>query len=171
MISIAESAFGARLSGTIASLLCNPGALADVAADRSLCEAAIDEAFRWASPTAGLYRLVLRDVEIAGTPVAAGDMVYLCVAAAHHDEDVYERPAEFDLGRTSGNLGFGLGPHYCAGAPLAKIEAHAALNAMLDRFPHLCLSPGEPLSFHYGARGFVQHGTEALPVLLTGRGG
>lgn len=38
---------------------------------------------------------------------------------------------------------------------------------MLDRFPHLRLPPGEPLRFHYGARGFVQHGTEALPVLLT----
>lgn len=155
------------LSGTIASLLCNPDVLAAVAADRSLCDAAIDEAFRWASPTAGLYRLVLRDVEIAGTPVAAGDMVYLCVAAAHHDEEAYVRPAEFDLGRTTGNLGFGLGPHYCVGAPLAKIEARAALNAMLDRFPQLRLSPTEPLSFHYGARGFVQHGTEALPVLLT----
>jgi cytochrome P450 len=72
----------------------------------------------------------------------------------------------FDLNRKGGHLGFGLGPHYCVGAPLAKIEVQAALNALLDRFPNVHLDPERPLSFRYGARGFVQHGTEALPVLF-----
>lgn len=154
------------LSATIASLLLNPEALQRVQADPSLMDAAIDEAFRWASPSAGLYRLVLRETEIAGTTVEAGSMVYLCIAAAHYDEAAYCEPHSFVFGRTGAHLGFGLGPHYCAGAPLARIEAKAALTALLTACPRLELDPSQRLSFYYGARGFVQHGTDALPVLI-----
>ncbi|MEV4318785.1 cytochrome P450 [Actinocrispum sp. NPDC049592] len=154
------------LSATLSSLLLNPEALARVAKDPGLRDAALDEAFRWANPSAGLYRLVKADTEIAGAEVTAGSMVYLCIAAAHFDEDAYPDPGTFDLDRRgSGHLGFGLGPHYCVGAPLARIETRAALKALFDRFPGVHLT--EPLSFRYGARGFVQHGTEALPVRLT----
>ncbi len=155
------------LSGTIAALLCNPDALAAVRADHTLVDAAIGEAFRWANPSAGLYRLVTRDTEIAGTPVAAGSMVYLCIAAAHFDADAHVDPERFDLTRRGGHLGFGLGPHYCVGAPLAKIEVGAALTALLDVAPGLRFDPERPPEFHYGARGFVQHGTEAMHVLLS----
>jgi cytochrome P450 len=158
------------LSATIASLLLNPDAMARVNKQRALRDAAIDEAFRWANPSAGLYRLVQADVEIAGTQVEAGTMVYLCIAAAHYDEQAYPNPEVFDLDRQRSHLGFGLGPHYCAGAPLAKIEARAALDALLDRFPQIRIDPDEAPEFRYGARGFVQHGTDALPVLLTPAG-
>ncbi|MEV4410792.1 cytochrome P450 [Catellatospora sp. NPDC049609] len=153
------------MSATICSLLLNPDALARVRADGPLAEAAIDEAFRWANPSAGLYRLATRDTEIAGTPIAAGSMVYLCIAAAHFDEQVYPDAETFRLDRRGTHLGFGLGPHYCVGAPLARIEVTAALTALLDACPGLRLDPDTRLSFRYGARGFVQHGTEALPVL------
>jgi cytochrome P450 len=153
------------LTATLSSLLLNPDALERLHKDRALRETAVDEAFRWANPSAGLYRLVTSDVTIGGTEVEAGSMVYLCIAAAHFDSDVYPRPEVFDLDRTAGHFGFGLGPHYCVGAPLARIEVQAALNALLDRFPRIRLE--RPLDFRYGARGFVQHGTEELPVLLT----
>jgi cytochrome P450 len=154
------------LSGTLAGLLLNPAVLAEVRADPTLVDAAVDEAFRWANPTAGLYRQVMADTEIAGTPIAAGSLVYLCVAAAHYDSLAYRDPDTFDPHRTGGHLGFGLGSHYCVGAPLAKIEARAAVTALLETFPNLRLDPANPPSFHYGARGFVQHGTEALSVLM-----
>jgi cytochrome P450 len=154
------------LSGTLAGLLLNPAALAEVRADPTLIDAAVDEAFRWANPSAGLYRLVMADTEIAGTRLAAGSMVYLCVAAAHYDSLAYREPDSFDLHRAGGHLGFGLGPHYCVGAPLAKMEARAAITALLETFPDLRLDQGKPPSFHYGARGFVQHGTESLNVLM-----
>lgn len=154
------------LSATIASLLLNPDALAAVRADPTLLDGAIDEAFRWANPSAGLYRLLRRDVEIAGTPVEAGSMVYLCIAGAHYDADAYADPERFDLTRGANHLGFGLGPHYCVGAPLARIEVRAAVSALLDASPGLRLDPDRPPSFRYGARGFVQHGTDALHVLL-----
>jgi cytochrome P450 len=156
------------LSGTVASLLRNPEALAAVRADPSLADGAMDEAFRWANPSAGLYRLVKRDVEVAGTPLAAGSMVYLCIAGAHFDADAHPDPDRFDLARRPSHLGFGLGPHYCAGAPLAKIEVRAALTALLAACPDLRLDPDRPPSFRYGARGFVQHGTESLHVLASG---
>jgi cytochrome P450 len=155
------------LSATVASLLFNPEALAAVRADHSLADAALDEAFRWANPSAGLYRLVRKDIEVGGTRFEAGSMVFLCIAAAHYDADTHADPERFDLGRGASHLGFGLGPHYCAGAPLAKIEARAALTALLDACPHLRLDPDRPPSFYYGARGFVQHGTDALHVLLS----
>jgi cytochrome P450 len=154
------------LSATIASLLLNPESLARVRADNGLIDAAIDEAFRWANPTAGLYRLVRQDARISGTDLSAGSMVYLCIAGAHFDEQAYADPQRFDLDRPGGHLGFGLGPHYCVGAPLARIEVRAALIALLATCPDVRLDPDSELSFSYGARGFVQHGTEALHVLL-----
>jgi cytochrome P450 len=154
------------LSGTISSLLFHPDALAAVRGDATLIDGAIDEAFRWANPSAGLYRLVREDVEVAGTRLEAGSMVFLCIAGAHYDPDAHADPETFDLTRGASHLGFGLGPHYCAGAPLARVEVRAALTALLDASPGLRLDPDRPPSFRYGARGFVQHGTEALHVLL-----
>ncbi|MFI9387465.1 cytochrome P450 [Kutzneria sp. NPDC052558] len=155
------------LSATMSSLLLNPSALDRVRADRSLRDAALDESFRWANPSAGLYRLVTADTVVAGVPVGAGSMVYLCIASAHYDRDAYPDPEVFHLDRHASHLGFGLGPHYCVGAPLARIEVRAALDALLDRFPRLRLDPDQPLAFRYGARGFVQHGADTLPVLLS----
>jgi cytochrome P450 len=155
------------LAATITSLLLHPGHLEQVRADPSLMNPAFDEALRWAAPTAGLYRLVRHDTEIAGTPVAAGSMVYLAIAAAHFDEAAYPQPGTFSLDRTGAHLGFGAGPHYCVGAPLARLEARAALSVLLTACPRLRLDPSADLSFAYAARGFPQHGTESLRVLTT----
>lgn len=155
------------LSATVASLLLNPEAMAAVRADHALIDAAMDEAFRWANPSAGLYRLVKQDTEISGERLPAGSMVFLCIAGAHYDADAHTDPERFDLARGASHLGFGLGPHFCVGAPLAKIEVRAALAALLDACPDVRLDPDRPPAFHYGARGFVQHGTDALHVLFS----
>jgi cytochrome P450 len=158
------------LTGTLAALLLNPRELRRVRADPLLADSAIDEACRWASPSVGLYRRVRRDVKVAGTTLAEGSVTYLCIAAAHFDRDVYSRPEVFDPGRLRlgrlGHLGFGAGPHYCSGAPLAWIEVRAAVSALLKACPELRLDPDNPPAFYYGARDFAQHGTDALVVLL-----
>jgi cytochrome P450 len=68
----------------------------------------------------------------------------LLLAAAHRDPAAIERPDEFDPGRSGvRHLAFGLGPHFCLGAPLARLEAAVALSAVTRRFPQARLS-GEP---------------------------
>jgi cytochrome P450 len=137
------------LSATIASLLLNPESLERVRADTGLIDAAIDEAFRWANPSAGFYRLVRQDTRIAGIDLPAGSMAYLCAAAAHFDEQAYPDAERFDLDRRgSRHLGFGLGPHYCVGAPLARIEVRAALTALLAACPVMRLDPDSQPSFY-----------------------
>ena len=68
----------------------------------------------------------------------------LLLAAAHHDPAAFDRPGEFDPDReTIRHLGFGKGPHFCLGAPLARLEAAVALSAVTARFPNAALA-GEP---------------------------
>jgi cytochrome P450 len=68
--------------------------------------------------------------------IPKGDIMMLLLAAAHRDPAVTDQPDEFDPTRTSvRHLAFGLGPHFCLGAPLARLEAAAALSAVAKRFP------------------------------------
>jgi cytochrome P450 len=68
----------------------------------------------------------------------------LLLAAAHRDPAAIERPDEFDPSRPAvRHLAFGLGPHFCLGAPLARLEATVALSALTRRFPAARLD-GEP---------------------------
>jgi cytochrome P450 len=69
----------------------------------------------------------------------------LLLAAAQHDPDVTARPDEFDPDREAiRHLAFGHGPHFCLGAPLARLEASVALSAVTSRFPGARLG-GEPV--------------------------
>lgn len=74
-----------------------------------------------------------------------GDTMMLLLAAAHRDPASIDRPDEFDPDRESiRHLGFGKGPHFCLGAPLARLEASVALTAVTARFPNARLA-GEPV--------------------------
>jgi cytochrome P450 len=89
--------------------------------------------------------------------------VFLCPAAANRDPAVFADPDRFDVTRRPGRqLGFGIGLHYCLGAPLARLEAAIAIPAVLQRFPGLRLA-AEPLRWHpvLLSRGLVR-----LPVHL-----
>ena len=142
------------LAATITALLLHPDTLRRVREDPSLMNAAFDEALRWATPTAGLYRLVKHDTAIAGHPIAAGGMVYLAIAAAHFDAAAHPDPHEFRINRPGHTWASVWGRTICVGAPLARLEARAALSALLNACPRLRLDPSAELSFHYSARGF-----------------
>jgi cytochrome P450 len=99
---------------------------------------------------------------IGNTAVDKGDSLMLLVAAAHRDPAQFDRPEVFDPDRGQlRHLGFGRGPHFCLGAPLARLEAGVALTALTARFPDARLA-GEP---QYKPN-VTLRGLSALPVAV-----
>jgi cytochrome P450 len=99
---------------------------------------------RYDPPVQLMGRIAADDMTIGDTTVPKGDVMMLLLAAAHHDPAAVDRPDEFDPDReTIRHLGFGKGPHFCLGAPLARLEAAVALSKVTARFPQARLA-GEP---------------------------
>jgi pimeloyl-[acyl-carrier protein] synthase len=104
-------------------------------------EGAIEELLRFDSPFQALARKALEDIDLNGHQVRAGDTVWLWIAAANHDPSQFPDPERLDLNRGENrHLSFGIGPHYCLGAPLARIELQIAVRTVRERFPTLQLA-------------------------------
>jgi cytochrome P450 len=104
----------------------------------------VEETMRYDPPVQLVMRIAGDDMTIGGVTVPKGDTMMLLTAAAHRDPESCDRPNEFDPDReTIRHLGFGKGPHFCLGAPLARLEAAIALCAVTARFPQARLI-GEP---------------------------
>ncbi|PJM93842.1 cytochrome P450 [Streptomyces sp. CB01373] len=126
-------------NGTLA-LLRHPDQLAGLRTDPTLIRPAVDELVRYDSPTQAIVRVVAEEVELAGHTLAAGDLVYLVLAAANRDPERFEDPDRLDLTRPGNrHLGFGNGPHFCLGAPLARLETELAIGTLVRRLPDLRL--------------------------------
>ncbi len=105
-------------------------------------DAAIDESLRLEPAAAVIDRYATADVVLGGAPIAGGELVRISLAAANRDPAVFGDPDAFDPGRPRrGNLAFAQGPHVCVGIHLARLEARAALAALLARLPALRLDP------------------------------
>lgn len=117
--------------------------IANVRSDRSLVDVAIEESLRLEPAVARVDRFATRDTALAGVPIAAGDFVVVSLAGANRDPEVHDRPHEFRLDRQGepSHLAFVHGPHACIGAQLARLEARAAVDAVLDRLPELERDP------------------------------
>lgn len=104
--------------------------------DPSLIPDAIEEVLRWVGATQAIVRKVARDTLLADTPLAAGDIVYTLLIAANRDPARWSQPQRFDVRRElKPHLAFGVGPHVCLGAPLARLETRVAVEALLRIAP------------------------------------
>ncbi|HEU5439090.1 MAG TPA: cytochrome P450, partial [Ktedonobacterales bacterium] len=147
-------------------LLGHPDQLTRLREDPALIESAVEELLRLATPVdVATERYAREEVEIAGVTIPRGALVLVAIVSANADETRFPQPEQMDVSRAENrHLAFGLGPHYCLGAPLARMEARVALNALIQRFPHLRLAaPAEQLHWRPGVslRGLV-----SLPVSL-----
>ena len=133
------------IGNAILHLLGNPGQLALVRADESLVPNAVEESVRLEPAAAVVDRYATRDVRLGGAAIRRGDLVTVSLAGAGRDPAVFTDPDAFDVRRQNAraNLAFAHGPHFCVGAHLARLEAQAAVRAVL-RLPGLRLDPGRP---------------------------
>ena len=133
--------------------------------DRSLVDTTIEETLRYESPVQRLFRTTTREVDFSGVHIAQGERVTIFYGAANRDPAEFPNPDEFRLDRDLRNhVAFGMGIHYCLGAPLARAEANITLNAFLDRFP--TLQRGITPAIRQTATPIVL-GFSQLPLVLT----
>ena len=133
------------ISNVILHLLKNPGQLALVREDPDLVPGAVEESLRLEPAAAVVDRYASRDIALGGAQIRAGDLVTVSLAGAGRDPAVFPDPDTFDVRRPNArlNLAFAHGPHFCLGAHLARLEAQAAVRAVLT-LPGLRLDPAHP---------------------------
>lgn len=126
------------ISGGMLELLRHPDQYARLQADRSLVPSAVEEMLRWVSPLKNMARQATRDVELRGQQIREGDKLLLLYPSANRDEEVFDRPNEFDIERhPNEHVAFGFGAHYCLGNSLARLELRVMVETLLDRLVDL----------------------------------
>jgi cytochrome P450 len=146
-----------------------PDVYARICADRSLVEAAVEEALRVDTPAQYLVRRCLvPSFDLEGTTLHEGESIFLNIGSGNRDPEKFPDPATFDIDRERlrDHLGFGNGPHTCPGAMLARTEMRIALNVWCDTFKSFSLA--EDFHWEYPATGMF-HGPTHLPLNLVPR--
>ena len=128
----------------------------------------VDESLRLESAVSAMPRWVMSDTEIGGIAIPAGARLFVSFLAANHDERKFVCPHLLDAGRPAvrNHLAFGAGPHFCLGAPLARLEMQIALERVLDRLADIRLDPTITIRRQ---QKMIVRGIENLPILFTAR--
>ncbi len=151
------------LGSTMVTFLQQPEELAKVRDDRSLIPQLIEESLRYHSPVQALFRQTTQAVEIAGTIIPAHATVMPLPASANRDARKFPDPERFDLTRNAdGHVALGHGVHFCLGAPLARLEAKIALEALLQHLPPLRATE-QPMTW---IDSFFVRGPKTLPLAI-----
>ena len=145
------------------ALLQHPDQTKKLKADRRLLAAAVEEMMRYDNPVQITYRSAVADAEIHGRLIRKGDLVNTIIGSANRDPERFTKPNRFDITRSEGrHLGFGMGIHFCIGAPLVRLEAEIIFETILRRFPGLALTT-ENLEWQEHP---IFRGLKSLPVRL-----
>ncbi|MFF8950632.1 cytochrome P450 [Streptomyces sp. NPDC014940] len=150
----------AAIGNIVALFARHPEQLALVRENPSLVPAAFNEALRLWAPVHAWGRRATKDVTVDGTVIPAGAKVAILFGAGNHDPRHYDDPDTFLVERNPvDHLSFGYGPHGCAGQGLARLEAHAVIDALARRVQRLVLGPETRVP------GNITRSIDTLPVL------
>jgi cytochrome P450 PksS len=154
-----------QLSNAIYTLLSHPEQWRKLRDDPGLVRSAVEECLRYDGAVPLLHRVAMTDLEMGGKTIRKGQVVYLALAAANRDPEVFAEPDTFDVARSNNrHLAFGAGPHICIGAGLARREMEMGLLALLQRMPTLHLVEGE--TPRRRCESLLFRGFHSLPVAI-----
>ena len=118
---------------------------------------------RFRSPVYYMRRTASEDVELDGQPIRKGQKLLMYYPSANRDEDVFERPDEFDIERTPNHhLAFGVGEHFCLGTHLARLETRVMFEGILERMQDIEISG--PVTW---LRSNLIDGVKSIPMKFT----
>jgi len=150
----------ATISGGLRALIDNPAERKRLSDRPELMGTATEEMIRWVTPVKEFMRTATEDTTVRGVPIAAGESVYLAYVSGNRDEEVFDDPFRFDVGRDPNkHLAFGYGVHFCLGAALARVEVNSFFTELLPRLKSIELTAPPELA----ATTFVG-GLKHLPI-------
>jgi cholest-4-en-3-one 26-monooxygenase len=121
-------------TGGLYALINHPDQFKRLKSNPALISTAAEEIIRWTSPVIQFARIATADTELHGQKIREGEVLALFYPSANRDEEVFQRPSEFDIGRTPNyHIAFGIGEHFCLGANLARLELQSMFRRLAER--------------------------------------
>jgi cytochrome P450 len=134
----------ATIAGGLHALIENPDQRERLRANMDLMPLATEEMIRWVTPVKEFMRTARQDTEVRGVPIAQGESVLLSYVSSNRDEEVFDDPFRFDVGRDPNkHNAFGYGVHFCLGAALARMEVNSFFSELVPRLDSIELT-GDP---------------------------
>jgi cytochrome P450 len=163
LLLIAGNETTTNLLGSAIRLFAKHDSLKDLHENPSMIPGAIEEVLRFASPVRAMFRVSVKDSEISGKKISAGQGLLAWIASANRDENKFADADTFDIARKSNpHIAFGHGIHLCLGAPLARLESRVAIQLIAEKYSKVKLRvPEEELP---PVRNMVVGGVQHLPV-------
>lgn len=162
------------LAGGLLQLIRNPDQMAKAKAaaggrDPKVIMNLVEEALRYETPTAGMWRIVKQDTALGGMAIPAGSVVQLRYAAANRDPSKFPDPDKFDIERTNArtHLSFGKGPHMCVGNMLSRKEMLVAFDELLERLDNFAVADENEIRI---LPNILLRGVTHLPITFTRKG-
>ena len=159
------------LAGGLLQLIRNPDQMAKAQAaaggrDPKLLGNLVEEALRYETPTAGMWRIVKADTDLGGVSIPAGAVLQLRYAAANRDPKRFPDPDRFDIERTNArtHLSFGKGPHMCVGNMLSRKEMVVAFDELLERLDNFAVADENAIRI---LPNILLRGVTHLPITFT----
>lgn len=151
------------IGNAVHALLQHPSALAEFRSTSAVHGPAVEEFLRYDSPVQLVGRLAMEDLEVSGTQIKKGEMIYLSLGAANRDPEQFPEPDRLDFHRAENrHLSFGYSVHFCVGAALARLEGQLALEGLFRHFPQIERVQKDA----QWSNNLVLRGQSALPIVM-----